>query len=266
MCMRLNTTWTERDWAHLWNVWEYINRERERERESALSWFCKDTPGKCWHINVNYNCCYTVSSPLVDCVWNVMAHAQKPDYVFRRKRVLSNRRRRLFSQLLAAEVCASAVVMVVMLDTPCSEVVWRGLTTHSIRQFPLQFPSRASPCAITFQLDSNSTERNPFSKPKHTWYIHVISTLCSTFWVKSDTTNWYKYWTVHRSTCLTIHCHPMYTVPTSNSSFAARLAAQYAPQHIKGHCKFRNSFLCSSWVNRELSFGNRLFSVTSHNL
>ena len=26
-----------------------------------------------------------------------------------------------FSQLLAAEVCASAVVMVVMLDTPCSE-------------------------------------------------------------------------------------------------------------------------------------------------
>jgi len=28
------------------------------------------------------------------------------------------------------------------------------LATHSIRQFPLHFPSRASPCAITFQLDS----------------------------------------------------------------------------------------------------------------
>ena len=40
-----------------------------------------------------------------------------------------------------------------MLDTPCSEVVWRVLATHSIRQFPLHFPSRASPCAITFQLD-----------------------------------------------------------------------------------------------------------------
>jgi hypothetical protein len=39
-------------------------------------------------------------------------------------------------------------------DTPCSEVVWRVLATHSIRQFPLHFPSRASPCAITFQLDS----------------------------------------------------------------------------------------------------------------
>ena len=58
-----------------------------------------------------------------------------------------------FSRLLAAEVCASAVVM---LDTPCSEVVWRVLASNSIRQFPLNFSSRASPCAITFQLDSNS--------------------------------------------------------------------------------------------------------------
>jgi len=49
-----------------------------------------------------------------------------------------------------SEVCASAVVM---LDTPCSEVVWRILATHFIRQFPLRFPSRASQCAITFQLD-----------------------------------------------------------------------------------------------------------------
>jgi len=48
-------------------------------------------------------------------------------------------------------VCASAVVM---LDTPCSEVVWRVLATQSIRQFPLHFPFRASPSAITFQLDS----------------------------------------------------------------------------------------------------------------
>jgi hypothetical protein len=43
------------------------------------------------------------------------------------------------------------VRMVVMLDTPCSEVVWRVLATHSIHQFPLHFPSRESPCAITFQ-------------------------------------------------------------------------------------------------------------------
>jgi len=75
------------------------------------------------------------------CVWNVMAHAQKPDFVFWRGLQ--------FSRLPAAEVCASAVVM---LDTTYSEVGWRGLATHSIRQFPLHFPYRASPCAITFQL------------------------------------------------------------------------------------------------------------------
>ena len=40
-----------------------------------------------------------------------MAHAQKPNFVFRRNgRVHLNRRGRQFSRLLAAEVCASAVV------------------------------------------------------------------------------------------------------------------------------------------------------------
>jgi len=39
-----------------------------------------------------------------------------------------------FSRLLAAEACASVVVM---LETPCSKVAWRVLATHSICQFPL---------------------------------------------------------------------------------------------------------------------------------
>jgi hypothetical protein len=104
-----------------------------------------------------YNCGYIPADitqrRLVNYVWNVMAHAQKPDFVFRRNvRVHLNLRGLQFSRLLAAEVCASAVVM---LDTPCSEVVRRVLATHSIRQFPLHFPSCASPCAITFQLDSS---------------------------------------------------------------------------------------------------------------
>ena len=44
---------------------------------------------------------------VVDCVRNVMAHAQKPDFVFRRNgRVRLNRRGRQFSRLRAAEVCA----------------------------------------------------------------------------------------------------------------------------------------------------------------
>ena len=92
------------------------------------------------------------SKRYVDCVWNVMAHAQKPDFVFQRNgRVHLNRRWRQFSRILAVEVCVSAVVMMV---TPCSEVVWRVLATHSIRQFPLHVPYHASPCAITFQLYS----------------------------------------------------------------------------------------------------------------
>ena len=59
---------------------------------------------------------------------------------------------RQFTRLLAAQECVSAVVM---LDTPCSEVVWRVLAIHSTCQFPLHFPSRALQCAITFQLDSS---------------------------------------------------------------------------------------------------------------
>jgi hypothetical protein len=76
----------------------------------------------------------------------------KPDFLFRRNgRVHLNRRGRQFSRLLAAEVCASTVIM---LDTPCSEVVWRVLTTHSIRHFIRHILTRASPCAVTFQLES----------------------------------------------------------------------------------------------------------------
>jgi len=81
-----------------------------------------------------------------------MAYVQNPDLVFRwNGQVHLNWRERQFSRLLAAEVCASVEVM---LNAPCSEVVWRVLTTHFIHEFPLHFPSHASPCAITFQLDS----------------------------------------------------------------------------------------------------------------
>ena len=57
---------------------------------------------------------------------------KKPDFVFRRNgRVNLNRRRRQFSRLLAAEVCASAVVM---LDTPRT---FRG--TVKCTDYPLHF-------------------------------------------------------------------------------------------------------------------------------
>ena len=73
----------------------------------------------------------------VVCVWNVMAHAQKSDFVFRRNgRVHLNRQGRQVSRLLAAEVCASAVVL---LDTPSSEVVWRVLP-NTFASFPFSSP------------------------------------------------------------------------------------------------------------------------------
>jgi len=76
-----------------------------------------DTP---LHTNI-LKCTICAVSKYVDCVLNVMAHAQKPDFVFPRNgRVLLNRRGRQFSRILAAEMCPSAVVM---LDIPLSEVV-----------------------------------------------------------------------------------------------------------------------------------------------
>jgi len=87
-----------------------------------------------------------------------MAHAQKPHFVFQRNwRVHLNRRGRQFSRLLAPEVYASAVVM---LDTPWSEVVWRVLATHSIRQFPLHFPL---PCVTVCHHISTGVYCSKFS-------------------------------------------------------------------------------------------------------
>jgi len=95
-----------------------------------------------------------------------MAHAQKPDFVFRANRTspFKSAGVRQFS-LLAAEVCTSAVVM---LDTPCSEVVWRVLATHSIHHFPFHFPSHASQCAITFQPESTTicTHNVTYMRPR----------------------------------------------------------------------------------------------------
>ena len=120
----------------------------------------------CHHISAGLY--YKFESPL-EASWNVMVYSQKPDFVFRRNvRVHLNRRGPQFSRLLADEVCASAVVM---LDTPCFEVVWRVLATHSIRQFPLHFPPRASPCAITFQLESTFYIRHNTKNIEQT--VHV---------------------------------------------------------------------------------------------
>jgi hypothetical protein len=96
-------------------------------------------------INLQYTCILWV-----DCVWNVMAHAQKPDLVFRRNgRVHLNRRGRQFNRLLDCELCTSACRVCTARASLCSAVIWRLLVTHSIPLFPLYLFSRTSPCAIT---------------------------------------------------------------------------------------------------------------------
>ena len=107
------------------------------------------------------------SSANVECVWNVMAHAQKPDLVFRRSgRVNLNRRGRQFSLLLAAEVCPSAVVM---LGTLSSKVVWSGVKGTGYPPHSPVSPSLPLPCVtmchhvstglyLLFIIDFNETD------------------------------------------------------------------------------------------------------------
>ena len=79
----------------------------------------------------------------------MMAHAQKPDFVFQRNgRVYLSRRRNHFSRLLAVEQWGSAGRP--WIDN-ASRYSARVVATLSNRLFPLHFPSHASPCAITFQ-------------------------------------------------------------------------------------------------------------------
>jgi len=83
-----------------------------------------------------------------------MAHAQKSNFVFRRNgRVHLNRRGRQFSRLLCSrgERISGSNAWYTMFRGSV-----KGTGYNSIRQFPLHFPSRASPCAITFQLKSTA--------------------------------------------------------------------------------------------------------------
>ena len=123
----------------------------------------------------------------VDCVWNVMVHAQKSFIVrFRLSTKLTNSFKSAggqFSRLLAGELCTSACRVCTARASLCSAVMWRLLATHSIRLFPLYFSSRASPCAITFQLDSTSVSEDTVSTvitenivtlPLYLWYSENI--------------------------------------------------------------------------------------------
>jgi len=85
----------------------------------------------------------------VQASWNVMAHAQKPDFVLRRNgRVHLNWR--------GASVQSTTGSRGVRISgSNAGYNMFRG-SVKGTGQFPLHFPSRASPCAIAFQLESTA--------------------------------------------------------------------------------------------------------------
>ena len=80
---------------------------------------------------------------------NLMAHTQKPHFFFRLNGRVHLNRRGVSVQLTAGNRGVR------ISGSNAGYTMLRGrvsvLATHSIRQFPLHFPSRASPCAVTFR-------------------------------------------------------------------------------------------------------------------
>jgi len=99
---------------------------------------------------------------VVDCVWNVMAHAQKPNFVFRRNgRVYLNR------QGASVQSTTGSRGVRVSGSNAGYTMFWgsvkgTGYPLHSPVSPSLPLP--ASPCAITFQLDSDSANLLSVSK------------------------------------------------------------------------------------------------------
>jgi hypothetical protein len=114
---------------------------------------------------------------LLDTSWNVMAHAQKTNFVFRRNgRVHLNRR----GGGAAAVQSTTGSRGVGISGNNAVYTMFRGSVKSSgypsTRQFPLHFPSRASPCTITFQLDSSNAGYTMFrGSVKSTGYPLISS-------------------------------------------------------------------------------------------
>jgi hypothetical protein len=126
----------------------------------------------------------------VDCVWNVMAHAQKPDFVFRQSGwVHLNRWGRQFSRLLAGKLYTSACRVCIARASLCSAVTWRLLVTHSILLFALHY---TNPCVTVCHHISNAVYKTNGRVPQYCGTqkaIHAkMSTLISTFGKQSWTT------------------------------------------------------------------------------
>jgi len=125
-----------------WLVNSKLETEGRDEFVAKFGSLCRHLPtGTDWYLVYIHITQYT--DIILYCVWNVMAHAEKPDMVFQQnERVHLNRRGSQFSRLLALEECGSAVVMVVMPDRPCSEAECKstGYPLHSPVSLSLPLP------------------------------------------------------------------------------------------------------------------------------
>jgi hypothetical protein len=98
---------------------------------------------------------------VVDCIWNVMAHVQKPDFVFwRNGQVHLSWQGRQFSRLLAGELCTSACRVCTACTSLYSAVMWRLLVTHPI---PPVSPSLLLPCVTVCPHISNAVYKRNYS-------------------------------------------------------------------------------------------------------
>ena len=124
---------------------------------------------------------------VLELVRNLMAHAQKPHFVFPRNgRVHLNRWGSQFSRLLEAEMCASTLVMP---DTPPSEVVW---------EYWLPTPSYSSPFTSP-PVRRRVTPHSECSKPYLLYSRFKTNVLCHsilpsiTYAAETPLNNWILY-------------------------------------------------------------------------
>jgi len=126
-----------------------------------------------------------------------MAHAQKPDFVFRRNgQVHLNGRGNQFTRLLAGELCTSACRVCTARASLCSVVMWRFLATQSILLFPLHFST------LRQRVPSHFKGSLPAANVRG---VPLLSRLCGylLYFVRPAFMSRLEHWLIHCVVCLT---------------------------------------------------------------
>ena len=126
-----------------------IDRRYLKITVKIISLYLAEAGPKSWRIQaVSY------SDSRVELMRNLMAHAQKPDFIFR----LNGRVHKSARESVQSTAGSRGMrISVSNAGYTTSRGRMRVLATHSICQFPLHFPSRASPCATTFRTQYTTT-------------------------------------------------------------------------------------------------------------